>query len=83
MTSQYIVVPFNSNVKYWASKWFYIWQVEPYVACDVDQIPASNSKWSERPSSNGMEQVRELLRLIDCRRVDGVIVAMNFTFCRI
>jgi hypothetical protein len=27
-----------------------------------------------------MEQVRELLRLIDCRRVDGVIMAMNFTF---
>ena len=52
----------------------------PYVACGVDQIPTSNSKWSERPSSDGMEQVRELLRLIDRRRLDGVIVATNFTF---
>ena len=29
-----------------------------------------------------MEQVRELLTLIDQRRVDGVIVATNFTFRR-
>ena len=83
MASQYIAILLNTNVKYSASKWFYIRQVVPYVACDVDQIPVSNSKWSERPSSNRMEQVRELLRLIDRRRVDGVIVAMNFTFRRI
>jgi hypothetical protein len=54
--------------------------VEPYIACDVDQILVSNSKWSEKPNYNRMEQVRELLRLTDCRRVDGVIVATNFTF---
>ena len=30
-----------------------------------------------------MEQVRELLRLIDCKRMDGVIVAMDFTFRRV
>ena len=29
-----------------------------------------------------MEQVRELLALIDRRRVDGVIVVTNFTFWR-
>ena len=29
-----------------------------------------------------MEQLRELLALIDRRRVDGVIVATNFTFRR-
>ena len=40
-------------------------QVEPYVACDVYQIPVSNVKWSERPSANGMEQVMELLALMD------------------
>ena len=40
-------------------------QVKPYVACDVDQIPVSNAKWSERPNANGMEQVTELLALID------------------
>ena len=52
------------------------------MACDIDQIPVSNAKWSERPGVNGMEQVMELLALIDQRRVDGVIVATNFTFQR-
>ena len=83
MVSRYISVPLNTNVKYWASKWFYIRQVEPYVACDIDQVPMSNAQWSERPSSNGMEQVRELLGLINQKRLDGVIVATNFTFRRI
>ena len=55
-------------------------QVEPYVACDIDQIPMSNAKWSKRPSVNGMEQVMKLLALIDGRRLDGVIMATNFTF---
>ena len=55
-------------------------QKEHYVACDIDQIPVSNAKWSERLSVIGMEQVTDLLALIDRRRVDGVIVAMNFTF---
>ena len=50
------------------------------MACDVYQIPVSNVKWSERPSTNGMEQVTELLALIDQRRLDGVIMATNFTF---
>ena len=50
------------------------------MACDIDQIPMRNTKWSERPGANGMEQVTELLALIDRRRVDGVIVEMNFTF---
>ena len=55
-------------------------QGEHYVACDIDQIPVSNARWSERPSSSGMEQVRELRALIDQRRVDGVIVVTNFIF---
>ena len=42
-----------------------------------------NTRWSERTSLNGMEQVRELLWLIDCRRFDRVIVATNFMFRRI
>ena len=50
------------------------------MACDVDQIPMSNAKWSERPSANRMEQVTELLVLIDWRRLDGVLVVTNFTF---
>jgi len=57
-------------------------QVEHHVACDIDQIPVSNAKWSERPGVNGMEQVKELLTLIKRRRVDGVIVVTNFTFWR-
>ena len=71
------------NVKYWASKWFYIRQVEPYVACDIDQVSVSTTRWSERHSSNGMERMRELLDLINRKRLDRVIVAMNFTFRRI
>ena len=50
------------------------------MACDIDQIPVSSGRWLERPSASGMEQVRELLALIDQRRVYGVIVVMNFTF---
>ena len=50
------------------------------MACDVDQIPVRNATWSKRPSTNGMEQVMELLALIDQRRLDGVIMATNFTF---
>ena len=53
------------------------------MACDVDQIPVSNARGSKRPSTNGMEQVTELLALIDWRRLDGVIVATNFTFRRV
>ena len=52
------------------------------MVCDIDQIPVSNARWSKRPSDSGMEQVRELLALIDERRVDGVMVATNFTFRR-
>ena len=52
------------------------------MACDIDQIPVSNARWSERPSASGMEQVREFLELIDRRSVDRVIVATNFTFWR-
>ena len=50
------------------------------MACGIDQITMSNAKWSKRPGANGMEQVMELLALIDKRRVDGVVVATNFTF---
>ena len=80
MVGQYIATPLNTNVKYWAQRWFYKPQGEHHVACDIDQIPVSNTKWSERLGVNVMEQVRELLTLIDQRWVDGVIVVTNFTF---
>ena len=73
MVGQYIATPLNTNVKYWAQRWFYMPQVEPYVACNVDQIAISNARWSERPSANEMEQVMELVALIDRRRLDGVL----------
>ena len=44
----------------------------------MDQVSASNARWSKRPNSNGMEQVRELLTLLDHKRLDGVIVVTNF-----
>lgn len=50
------------------------------MQCDVDQVVASNMRWSERPNSNGMEQVKELLTLLNCKRLDGVIVVTNFIF---
>ena len=77
--SHYIAVSLNTNVKYWNPKWFYIKQVEPFVRCDVDQVLASNSSWSENPNSNSMEQVRKLLTL-NHKKLDGVIVSMNFIF---
>ena len=43
-------------------------------------MPVANTRWSERPSPNRMEQVRVLLWLIDRRRFDRVIVVTNFTF---
>ena len=80
MVGQYIAIPLNTKVKYWAQRWFYMPQGEHYVACDIDQIPMSNARCSERPGASGMEQVRELLALIDRRRVVGFIVVMKFTF---
>ena len=50
------------------------------MACDVDHIPVTNSKRSERLGSDGMQLVRELLKLINGKSLDRVIVAMNFTF---
>ena len=36
MVGQYVATPLNTNVKYWAQRWFYIPQGEHYVACDID-----------------------------------------------
>jgi len=43
MVGQYIATPLNTNVKYWAQRWFYMPQGEHHVACDIDQIPVSNA----------------------------------------
>jgi hypothetical protein len=72
---RYIAVPLNTNVKFWNQHWFYMPRVTGQkVRCDIDQIPVSNAKWSERPSNQEMEQVHELLALIDRRVLDGIVV---------
>ena len=71
MVGQYIATLLNTDMKYWAQRWFYKPQGEHHVACDIDQIPMSNAKWLKRPSVNGIEQVKDLLTLIDRGRVDG------------
>jgi hypothetical protein len=84
MATQYIATLLNTSVKYWVQRWFYMPQAQEHViACDVDQIPVSSARWSQRPNVNDMEQVREILQLIDRRRLDGVIVASNFILCRV
>ena len=52
MVGQYIATLLNTNVKYWAQRWFYMPQGEHYVACDIEQIPVSNAMWSERSSAS-------------------------------
>ena len=55
MVGQYIATPLNTNVKFWAHRWFYMPQGEHYVACDIYQILMSNARWSKRPSAGGIE----------------------------
>ena len=50
------------------------------MSYDVDQVSVNNNKWWAKPNSNGMEQVRELLTLLNRKKLDGVIVATNFIF---
>jgi len=69
-------------MKYWNSRWSYVKQHRQFVLCNVDQVAVSN-KWSARPNSNGMEQVKELLSLMNHKNLDGVIMVMNFIFRRI
>jgi hypothetical protein len=84
MKDRYIVVPFNTSVKDWQRKWFIIRQEsKPYLCSDVDCVPVQKRSWTDTPSSSEMMQVNELMELIDCRRLDGMIVASNFLFRRV
>ena len=53
------------------------------IHCDVDHILESQKRWSEKPSSADMEQVRELLGLIKGMKTNGGLVATSFIVCRI
>jgi hypothetical protein len=65
----------------WYHKWFYMQQEqEPFVACDVSQIPKQHESWLVRPTCVEMEQVQDLLGLLDMNQIDGPIVTTNLIF---
>jgi hypothetical protein len=40
MKAKYLNVPLSSSTRDWYKKWFYVQQEqEPFVACDITQIP--------------------------------------------
>jgi hypothetical protein len=55
MKAEYLNVPLSSSIRDWYNKWFYMQQEqEPFVACDVAQIPKQQESWSARLSSAKM-----------------------------
>jgi hypothetical protein len=83
MKAEYLNVPLSSSTRDWYKKWFYVQQEhEPFVVCDVTQIPEQQESWSARPSSAEMVQIEELLGMFNRNRLDGPTVALNF-ICRL
>jgi hypothetical protein len=81
MKAHYLNVPLNTSMRDWYHKWFYMQQEqEPFVACDVSQIPKQHESWSVRPTCVEMEQVQDLLGLFDRNQIDGPIVTTNLIF---
>ena len=78
MASEYINVPLNTSLKGWNSKWFYMKQSHPTIRCDVHHILENQKSWSEKPNSDDMEQVRELLDLLEGVEIRGELVATSF-----
>ena len=83
MVGEYITVPLNTSLKGWNARWFYMKQSHPVIRCDVDHVPENQRSWSERPSSAGMEQVKELLGLIKGVKMNGGLVAASFIVRRV
>jgi hypothetical protein len=82
MKAEYLNVPLSSSTRDWYKKWFYMQQEqEPFVTCDITQIPEQQESWPARLSSAKMVQVEELLGMFDRNRLDGPTVALNF-ICR-
>jgi hypothetical protein len=53
--AKYLNIPLSSSIRDWYKKWFYVQQKhEPFVACDITQIPEQQESWSGRPSSAKM-----------------------------
>jgi hypothetical protein len=54
MKAEYLNVPVSSSLRDWY-KWFYVQQEqEPFITCDVSQIPEQQESWSARPTSAEM-----------------------------
>ena len=83
MAGEYNTMPLNTSLKGWNARWFYMKQSHPAIRCDVDQIPENQRRWSKKPTSANMEQVKELLELMRGMKMNGVVVAVNFIMCRI
>jgi len=83
MASEYLTVPLNTSLKGWNARWFYMKQSHPTVRCDTDHFLESQRSWSEMPSSDDMEQVKELLGLIKGMRTNGGLVATSFIVRRV
>ena len=71
------------SLKGWNTRWFYMKQSHPTVRCDIDHIPECKKSWSELPSNDDMEQVKELLSLIKGMRTNGGLVAVSFIVRRV
>ena len=82
MAGEYLTVPLNTSLKGWNVKWFYMKQSHPAIRYDVDHIPKNQRSWSETPSNDDMEQVKEL-SLIKGVRTNGRLVAASFIVRRI
>ena len=83
MVGEYITVLLNTSLKGWNARWFYMKQSHPIVRCDADHIPESQRSWLEMPSSDDMEQVKELLGLIKGVRTNDGLVAASFIVRRV
>ena len=83
MTGEYLTVPLNTSLKGWNARWFYMRQSHPAVRCDANHTPENQRSWSETPSSDDMEQVKELLGLIKGVRTNGGLVAASFIVRRV
>lgn len=55
-------------------------QEESNTPCVVFQVPQNHRNLSARPTQEEMNQVHELFGLFDQKRLNGVVVAYNFTF---
>ena len=83
MASEYLTMALNTSLKGWNTRWFYMKQSHLVVRCNVDHILESQRSWSELPSNDNMEQVKELLGLIKGVRTNGGLVAASFIVRRV